>query len=57
MEGLDAFACMDRLQELTGTVAPAQLSALRDAPVLHEDVCDQGQMADFVETACQRVFA
>ena len=57
VEELDAFACMDRLQELTGTVAPAQLSALRDAPVLHEDVCDQGQMTNFVETACQRVFA
>ncbi len=56
-EGLDGFACMDALQELTGIAAPAQLSGLRTAPVLHPDVCDQGEMGGFVEAACARVFA
>ena len=57
VDGLGAFDCMDRLQELTGTVAPTQLTALRDAPVLHEDVCDRDQMSIFVEDACRRIFA
>ena len=55
--GMDGFACMDALQQLTGVVAPVQLSGLRTAPVLHPDVCDQAQMADFVEAACARVFS
>jgi len=54
--GMDGFACMDALQELTGVEAPAQLSGLRTAPVLHPDVCDQDEMAAFVEAACARVF-
>ena len=55
--GMDGFACMDALQQLTGVAAPAQLSGLRTAPVLHPDVCDQAQMSDFVEAACARVFS
>ena len=55
--GMDGFACMDALQQLTGVPAPAQLSGLRTAEVLHPDVCDQDQMAGFVEAACARVFA
>lgn len=54
---LDDFACMDALQELTGIAAPAQLSGLRSAPVLHTDVCEQAEMGDFVEAACARVLA
>ena len=55
--GMDGFACMDALQELTGVAAPAQLSGLRDTKVLHPDVVDQDEMAAFVEAACARVFA
>ena len=57
VSGLDGFACMDRLQSLTGVAAPAQLSGLRDAPVLHTDVCDMDGMEAFVEGSCNRVFA
>ena len=53
----DGFACMDELEALTGTVAPAQLSGLRDAAVLHTDVRDREQMNGYVEAACQRVFS
>lgn len=56
-DGMDGFACMDALQEMTGIEAPAQLAGLRTAPVLHPDVCDQDEMSGFVEAACQRVFA
>lgn len=55
--GLDGFACMDGLERLSGTAAPAQLSRLRDAPVIHTDVCGRDEMGPFVERACQRVFA
>lgn len=55
-QGLDGFACMDELERLTGTVAPAQLSNLRSAPELHTDVCDRDKMSAFVEAACARVF-
>ena len=55
-EGMDGFACMDALQQLTGVEAPAQLSGLRTAPILHPDVCNQDEMAAFVEAACARVF-
>ncbi|MBR1830274.1 MAG: threonine synthase [Atopobiaceae bacterium] len=54
---LDGFACMDRLEELTGVAAPLQLSSLRTAPELHPGVCDQAEMSAFVEDACTRVFA
>lgn len=53
---LDGFACMDELERLTNTVAPAQLSGLRSAPELHTDVCDRDKMTAFVESACARVF-
>lgn len=55
--GMDGFACMDALAQRTGIKPPAQLSSLRSAPVLHADVCDQDQMAGFVEDACHRIFA
>ena len=55
--GMDGFACMDALQELTGVTAPSQLSGLRDAAVLHPDVVNQEEMAAFVEAACERVFS
>jgi len=53
---MSGFECMDALSAKTGTVAPAQLSALRDAKVLHDAVCDRQKMGAFVESACARVF-
>jgi threonine synthase len=55
--GMGGFACMDRLEQITDTVAPSQLSGLRDAAELHPDVCDRDEMPAFVERACARVFA
>ena len=55
--GLSGFACMDALERLTGTSAPAQLSGLRDARELHLDICDRDRMGSFVESACARIFA
>ena len=55
--GMDGFACMDALQALTGVPAPAQLSGLREAAILHPSVCDQAEMLGFVEDACTRVFS
>lgn len=54
---LDDFACMDRLQELTGTCAPPQLSGLRDAPITHDSLCERDEITSFVERACARVFS
>lgn len=56
-ENMDGFACMDQLEQITGTTAPVQLSSLRNAPELHTDVCDQDKMCAFVESACARVFS
>ena len=56
-EGLDGFACMDALSELSGQTAPAQLASLRDAEILHEGVVDIDQMAAFVEAAAERCLA
>ena len=55
-DGMNGFACMDALEHLTGTVAPAQLSGLRASEVVHDDVCDREHMGAFVESACARVF-
>lgn len=55
-DGMNGFACMDALEHLTGTVAPAQLSSLREGEVIHDDVCDRDKMAAFVESSCARVF-
>ena len=55
--GLDGFACMDELERVTGTVAPAQLSGLRSAERLHEGVCDRDQMPGVVVAACEMAFS
>lgn len=47
----DDFACMQVLEKVTGTCAPAQLAELQDKPVLHTDVVDIDGMASFVEQA------
>ena len=51
----DDFACMEALAEATGTVPPAQLAALDDAPVLHGDVVDIEGMAGYVERAALKL--
>ena len=56
-DGLDGFACMDRLSELTGTSAPAALSALRSAPVRFSDVVGVGEMNHYVEDSAKRLLA
>ena len=56
VDGMNGFACMDALEAKTGTVAPAQLSGLRAAEVLHETVADRQKMGAFVESSCARVF-
>ncbi len=53
---LDGFACMDMLQSITGTVAPKQLSDLRDAAILHDSICEREKMICFVEHSCGRIF-
>ncbi|MDO4797432.1 MAG: threonine synthase [Coriobacteriales bacterium] len=53
---LDGFACMDELERLTNTAAPAPLVSLRSAQELHPNVCDRDQMSAFVEDACARIF-
>ena len=55
-EGMDGFACMDALAELSGIPAPEALSGLRSAAVLHDGVCDVNAMAAFVESSSKRVF-
>ena len=55
-DGMNGFACMDALEQLTGTMAPPQLSGLRAGEVLHDDVCDPDRVGAFVESACARVF-
>jgi threonine synthase len=54
--GMNGFASMDSLEHITGTTAPVQLSSLRDAESLHDDVCDRDKMGAFLESACARIF-
>ena len=55
--GMSGFVCMDTLEQMTSTKAPAQLSELRNAAVLHEDECDRDQMGAFVEASAARIFS
>lgn len=54
-EGMDGFACMDRLSELTATVPPAALSALRSAPERFDDVLAIDEMNGFVEAKAKEL--
>jgi len=38
-EGLDAFACADKLQDVTSIPMPRQIVELKDLPVRHKAVC------------------
>ena len=55
-DGMSGFVCMDELERITRTTAPAQLSGLRSAQELHTSVCDRDEMTKFVEDACARIF-
>ena len=48
VEGLDDFAQLKRLFDLTNVKIPRNLAALSSAKVLHEDVCDKDGMAQRV---------
>ncbi len=55
--GMSGFAAMDALEDITGTVAPGSLSALRSMERLHDDVCNIDAMAEFVDAVSKRAFA
>ena len=51
----DDFACMRKLEEVTGTTAPAQLAALESAHERFSDVVDVAGMGAHVENAALRL--
>ncbi len=51
----DDFACMRKLEEVTGTTAPAQLAALESAHERFSDVVDVAGMGTYVENAALRL--
>ena len=55
--GLDDFACMHTLAEITGTNPPIQLSSLNDNVIIHTDVREKEQLASYVFETCGRIFA
>ncbi len=57
VSGMGDFDCMDELARTCGVAAPAQLSSLRDAEVLHTGVTKVDGMSGVVEAACGRCLA
>lgn len=55
--GLNDFACMHTLAEITGTIPPIQLSSLNDNVIIHTDVREKEQLASYVAETCERIFA
>ena len=51
----DDFDCLRTLEEATGTVAPAQLTALETATVRHAATVNIESMGSFVEEACEKL--
>ncbi len=51
----DDFACMRKLEEVTGTCAPTQLAALETARERFSDVVDVADMGAYVENAALRL--
>ena len=47
-EGKDAFACSEKLEELTGVPMPDQVRKLKDLPVRHKAVCKRDAMGEAV---------
>ena len=46
VEGLDAFACAEKLQAITGVPIPKQIQALKTMPVRHQAVCEINEMQE-----------
>ena len=47
-EGLDAFACSEELERLSGVPMPDQVRRLRDLPIRHHGECDPAGMGQAV---------
>lgn len=43
-EGLDAFDCSEKLEEITGVPMPKQVKQLRELPVRHTATCEKTDM-------------
>lgn len=43
-ESLDAFACSEMLEKLSGVAIPPQVRHLKDLPILHRAECDAAEM-------------
>ena len=55
-EGMDEFAMLDCLNKKSGQPITKGLDRLRNAKVIHQDVCDKDEMDEFVyEFATKRV--
>lgn len=46
VQGLDAFACAEKLEQATGAPVPRQIAALRTMPVRHKAVCEIDEMQE-----------
>lgn len=44
VEGLDAFECAKKLEELSGVAIPKQIAELHDLPLRHQAVCEIEEM-------------
>lgn len=44
VQGLDAFACSEKLEALSGVPMPRQVRELRGLPIRHQAVCEKGMM-------------
>ena len=48
ISGTDDFELADKLSALSNVPVPEAVSSLKDAPVLHDIVCDKSQMKETV---------
>ncbi len=48
VEGMDAFACAEKLQEISGVAIPKQVSRLSQLPIRHNTVCEVNGMEEAV---------
>ena len=46
---MDDFALIDELSKVSGTDVPKAVDDIRNAPVLHTDVCEKDEMKDMVK--------
>ncbi len=55
-DGLDAFACCEKLQDLTRVPMPQQVAELKDLPVRHRGVCEVTGMEEALLQGLQNSF-